>query len=117
MIWLVRVEMDPTRKQKYRDFVYNVAYQLLQEFGQPSKPIRGRPATYQPDRIVEGIERHYIVNTEKRNGRRDRVVCHVCYNTTRGNKKKVRVNTICQECNVGLCIGECFRDFHTLKNF
>ena len=69
-LWLVKVDMEPTKKLKLRDFVYNVSYQLLEEFGEPTSVNKGRPVEYMPDRIVDGIERHYLVHTEKVNGLR-----------------------------------------------
>lgn len=128
-MWLVTREMDPSKKLKLREFVYNVAYQLLEKYGEPTNVSRGRPVMLMPDRIVEGISRHYPVHTEKQHtqaemenengqkGRRSRLNCYVCSHTSRKPQKRTRVNTMCAECNVGLCLGECFRDYHTLKCF
>lgn len=35
-MWLITREMDPSKKLKLREFVYNVAYQLLEKYGEPN---------------------------------------------------------------------------------
>ena len=116
-IWLLKKEMCPTKKLKLRAFLYAVIFQLLEKFGEPRSCKRGHRHVPMPDRIKGSSDRHYPVHTEMGNGRRKRVNCHVCLNTSQGRKKKTRVNVICNECKVGLCIGECFRIYHSLKNF
>jgi hypothetical protein len=39
----------------------------------------------------------------------------VCVNTTRRARKRTRTIYECIECNVGLCLSDCSRDYHTLK--
>ncbi|KAK4315671.1 hypothetical protein Pmani_013120 [Petrolisthes manimaculis] len=109
--------IDPSKKPKLREFVYNVAYQLLEDFGEPTTNLKGRRPNPMPDRIIDAYSRHYPVNTEIVNGKRKPRDCYVCKHTTRRQKKRTRVVIICNECNIGLCIGDCFRDYHTLKNF
>ncbi|KAK3892069.1 hypothetical protein Pcinc_004038 [Petrolisthes cinctipes] len=116
-IWLIRKDIDPTKKPKLREFIYNVAYQLLEKYGQPTTNIKGRRHNPLPDRIIEGYSRHYPIHTEMVNGQRQRKECYVCNHTTKRPKKRTRVNIICNECKIGLCVGDCFRDYHTLKNF
>lgn len=116
-ILLVRKDIQPT-KTKLREFVYNVAYQFLEKYGQPTTTIKGRRPNSQPDRIIKSsVFRHYPVHTQMVNGRRLRKECHVCKHTTKRPQKRTSVKIICNECNIGLCIGECFLDYHTLKNF
>ncbi|KAK4325319.1 hypothetical protein Pmani_004100 [Petrolisthes manimaculis] len=110
-------DIDPTKKPKLREFIYNVAYQILEEYGQPTTNIKGRRPNPLPDRIIEGYSRHYPMHTEMVNGQRQRKECYVCNHTTKRPKKRTRVNIICNECKIGLCVGDCFRDYHTLKNF
>lgn len=117
-IWLVRKDIQPTKKPKLREFVYSVAYQLREKYGQPTTTLKGRRPNSLPDRIMEAsVPRHYPVHTQMVNGHRLRKECHVCKHTAKRPQKRTRVNIICNECNVGLCMGDCFRDYHTLKNF
>ncbi|KAK3861575.1 hypothetical protein Pcinc_032487 [Petrolisthes cinctipes] len=119
-LWLFKKNFDCSKKPKLHEFVYNVADQLLEDFGEPTTNTRNHlPAKNLPDRIVDACSRHYPVHTSGKinNGRRKQTVCYVCKHTTRRPKKRSLVVVICNECNIGLCIPDCFRDYHTLKNF
>lgn len=107
---LVKVNMEPTKKLKLREFVYNVAFQLLQEFGQPSSTMKGPRYTLMPDRITEEFSLHYPVYTELVNGQRRRLECYVCKHTTRCPRKRTRVRITCNECNTPLCVVDCCAD-------
>ena len=41
--------------------------------------------------------------------------CYVCGNTERRAKQRSDTRYQCLECNVGLCITNCFKDFHNLQ--
>jgi hypothetical protein len=41
--------------------------------------------------------------------------CYVCGNTERRAKQRSDTRYQCLECNVGLCITDCFKDFYTLQ--
>ncbi|XP_061163252.1 piggyBac transposable element-derived protein 4-like [Saccostrea echinata] len=45
-----------------------------------------------------------------------RMKCAVC-SGKRGNFAGTRIRTWCPDCSVGLCVGNCFRKFHTLINY
>ena len=113
--WLVKREMDPSKKLKLREFIHNIAFQLLEEFGQPTNTINSRRHAPQPDRITNAINRHFAVPTEMLNGQKRRLDCYVCKNTTRRPSRRMRVTSKCNECNVALCLYSCFKDYHTLK--
>ena len=123
-IWLVK-NTDPTaRKLKFREFVYNVAYQLLEEFGTVTNSRhshRGHRASERPDRLLasEYITRHHLRYTDQneRTNKKKQLNCHVCANTSRGARKRTRVTTLCRECDVPLCPTECFAVYHTMKNY
>ncbi|KAK3894075.1 hypothetical protein Pcinc_002177 [Petrolisthes cinctipes] len=109
-LWLVKKNIDPSKKPKLREFVYNVAYQLLEDFGEPTTNIKGRRPNPMPDRIIDAYSRHYPVHTEMANGKRKPRDCYVCKHTTRRQEKRTREVIICNEWNIGLCIVGCFRD-------
>ncbi|KAK3880447.1 hypothetical protein Pcinc_015049 [Petrolisthes cinctipes] len=48
-LWLVKKNIDPSKKPKLREFVYNVAYQILEDFGEPITNIRDRRPNPMPD--------------------------------------------------------------------
>lgn len=69
---------------------------------------------------AEGVATHYPVHIPpppgkpQKKGQRE---CIVCKTTDRREKKCKLVNTLCQGCHVGLCLGNCFRQYHSLKTF
>ncbi|KAK3895724.1 hypothetical protein Pcinc_000647 [Petrolisthes cinctipes] len=88
-LWLVKKNIDPSKKPKLREFVYNVAYQLLEDFGEPTTNIKGRRPNPMPDRIIDAYSRHYPVHTEMANLKRKPRDCYVCKHTTRRQKKRI----------------------------
>ena len=117
--WLVKNAHDPTKKMKLREFVYNVVFQLLEEFGEPTSSKRGARHAAQPDRLAGAayVTRHQLIYNEAANGNRTRLDCYVCKHTTRRQKKRTRVWTKCSECNTALCAVGCFAEYHTRKEF
>lgn len=116
-IWMMKKDMCPTKKLKLREFQYAIIYQILEKFGEPTTNKKGHRHAPMPDRVNGDASRHYLVQTDTSNGRRRRVNCHVCLYTSQRPKKKTRVSVMCKECNVGLCLGECFRIYHSFKHF
>ena len=112
--WLVKREMNPSKKLKLREFIHKVAFQLLEEFGQPTNTINSRRHAPQPDRIADAFHRHFAVPTDMLNEQKRRLDCYVCKNTTRRPSKRMRVTYKCNECNIPLCLYKCFKDYHTL---
>lgn len=116
-LWLLRHESAPLKKLKLRVFLNAVCMQLLEEYGVPTKIRRGRCSVNMPDRVKGPSDRHFLKHTEMINGRRRSLECYVCKHTTRRPQKRTRVNVVCNECQVALCIDVCFQEFHSLKNF
>ncbi|PSN44337.1 hypothetical protein C0J52_11113 [Blattella germanica] len=60
-------------------------------------------------RLEESDKKHWstISNT--------RMNCTVCYN--KNKKRRRRIQTKCEKCNIGLCISGCFKDYHTKLQF
>lgn len=62
--------------------------------------------------------RHYpeaVPSTEKKD--KPRRACHVCKWTTVREKRRKDTTWMCRECDVPLCLPDCFRNFHTKLNF
>ncbi|KAK3874024.1 hypothetical protein Pcinc_020998 [Petrolisthes cinctipes] len=118
-LWLFKKNFDRSKKPKLQDFVFNVAYQLLQDFGKPStNTINCLPTNHLPDRIADAYTLHFPTHiADLKTGRNKMRDCYVCKHTTLRPQKRTRGVIICKECNIGLCIGDCFRDYHTLKIF
>ena len=83
----------------------------LCERGPQEKHYHDRPGQERPGRLTE---RHFPSLIT--NGRRRK--CHICSNTRkkpRNNNQKTYYE--CVECNVGLCVSPCFKEYHTLMHF
>ncbi|XP_066965649.1 piggyBac transposable element-derived protein 4-like [Macrobrachium rosenbergii] len=123
-IWLMKTS-DPTcKKLKFREFIYNVSYQLLEDYGTVTNSRlgrRGHPPVEAPDRLhgAAYISYHHLQYTafNEDQNRKNQLNCYVCANTSRRQKKRTRVTTICAECDVPLCPTDCFRAWHTQKNY
>ncbi|KAJ2941430.1 hypothetical protein O0L34_g3642 [Tuta absoluta] len=61
---------------------------------------------------LEDTSAHFPMNTAKVKGKLARRRCVCCS----ARRKQTRVTTMCKRCNVALCLGECWIDYHTLPN-
>ncbi len=91
------------------DFRLEVIRQIFEKYGSQQHSRRGRPSAEKPLRLTA---RHFpeITGGAKRK-------CIVCSSTVKRPKKQSRTRYECSDCNVGLCIPHCFRDYHTLKSY
>lgn len=92
------------------DFRLEIINSLLEIYGVSRKRI-GRPAKNPSFRL---IQRHFpdlLANYSE--SKRSRKECAVC------KAKNIRKETIyfCKDCNVPLCVIDCFKIFHTKQNF
>ncbi|KAI5639207.1 transposase IS4 domain-containing protein [Phthorimaea operculella] len=74
----------------------------------PKEP-RPVPSGKVPVRL-EDTNTHFAVHTAKVKGKLTRRRCACC--SARGKQK--RITTMCKKCDVGLCLGDCWIDYHTL---
>lgn len=110
-----------------RTFNKKVALQLLQRFGTRSNihlhpGRRSQEARENPLprlQFTDAMELHSPVNVPPTPGRpgKGQRECVVCKNTSLRPKKRRKVTTMCETCDVGLCIGPCFKAYHTLASF
>ncbi|PSN44339.1 hypothetical protein C0J52_11111 [Blattella germanica] len=60
-------------------------------------------------RLEESDKKHWpTISTTRMN-------CTVCYN--KNKKRRRRIQTKWEKCNIGLCISGCFKDYHTKLQF
>ena len=107
-------------KPSLRKFGYQVIFQLLEKYGKPTLPVVGRHVVNIPDRLIvkEFMIRHSLDNIPSTGGRsKGQRWCYVCQHTERGTQRRKMVTTWCKECGVGLCVGQCYQDYHTRKKF
>lgn len=117
-MWLVEKTIEPNKRPKVREFQYSVATQLLQKHCTPREKPRARRNGNQPQRIDMSLSTpHYPVHTDTIQGEKQRKICMVCRHTKKREQKRTRVTIMCNQCKVGLCIVNCFRAYHTEKDF
>lgn len=113
-------------KSPYKDFVYNVIQQLLEDYGNgTSANPEGEPIAMdvdEDDSFIERIKckeymsRHYIT-TILTNGKPNSGSCFVCKNTKKKPRCRKRIVYECNECKVPLCLRPCFMEYHSMKEF
>ena len=106
-----------------RKFSRDIVYEILEKYGKInlSRSCRASKLEGAPDRIQEQVymSRHYLMNlpvtTEGKASKRKsgQKRCKVCNETVCKNKKRKVTSYMCAECQAPLCIGDCFRDYHS----
>ena len=99
------------------DFRPQIIRYIIQKYSSQVAVTRGRPSSnIVPLRLTA---RHFILlipATNLQAARRRK--CVVCNNTARRPRRKdVLMHYECLDYDVGLCLIDCFKDFHTLQNF
>lgn len=103
-----------------KDFIMKIIRQILEKHGSLTAVHSERNHVESLDRLsaVSFMERHYPDNVPTTGSRKKgQRICHVCSNTKINERKRKCVTTWCPECKVGLCVGDCFRIYHTRKTF
>jgi hypothetical protein len=104
----------------------NIQQQHLQLFQFKLEVIRGLVTKYGSNRAHVGraltdhplrmTARHFpSLIPPNESSQTPRRKCYVCGNTERRAKQQSDTRYQCLECNVGLCITDCFKEFHTLQ--
>jgi hypothetical protein len=104
------------RKMTHRQFRYQLAQELAQQFG---TDVRTRPNNIanlnaRLNKDLDHFPEHVAVDGERtaKQERFKRMRCIRCA----AFKKQTKTNVICKGCKVFLCIGQCWSDYHTLEN-
>lgn len=105
-------------KPPFADFSKAIIRQIIVRFSHHTynrRPGRSPNVLSNPTRLVA---RHFPSEVPASNGSsKPRRRCHVCAHSVRRNRKRQTTHWMCSECGVGLCLPECFREYHTLANF
>jgi hypothetical protein len=108
-------KINTRKKMRFADYRLQLIRGMLETYSTPKLTI-GRPAvTYPPTRLTA---RHFpclIPQTTQRKA--PQKFCVVCAHTDRRLRKRTNTRYMCKDCDVGLCIVDCFEEFHTLLHF
>ncbi|CAF1401911.1 unnamed protein product [Adineta ricciae] len=104
------------KRLTFLDYRLEVTREIVQKFGSLKKKGRGRPSlTSEPLRLTG---RHFPSRIEPNgNNHIRRRKCIVCSRTNLAPKKRTDTLYECVDCDVGLCIDDCFKKYHTLERF
>jgi len=89
----------------------------LQTTGSARKPGRRSAARRHPGRLTDRhFPEHIPANVTKKEPTR---MCVVCCSRRKPDGKKVRRESryYCPQCDVGLCVEPCFKEYHTQPNY
>ena len=93
-------------------FKLEIIRDLISKYGSKRSHI-GRSLSAHPLRLTARHFPSLIPPNESKQTPQRR--CYVCSNTERRAKERRDTRYQCTECDVGLCITDCFKDFHTLQ--
>ncbi|KAI8432971.1 hypothetical protein MSG28_013858 [Choristoneura fumiferana] len=108
---LYQSNCNTTKPISHRSFRYELAENLAVRFG--TTKISSQPASKSMEVRLDGKNDHYPTHTETPSGknRRSRRRCGRCQALGR----RSQVTIMCAKCQVGLCIGACWKEYHTVK--
>jgi hypothetical protein len=104
------------KRLKFLDYRLEVLREIVQKLGNMKKEGRERPSLSSTS--LRLTERHFPSRIQS-NGKQAirRRKCIVCSRTELGPKKRTDTLYECVECDVGLCVDEYFKKYHTLNRF
>lgn len=103
------------KKLTHRQFRYQLAAELLQRFGEIVTP-RTRSNAIHCDRLNRSLD-HFPDHSEiggdrvSKQNKKKRGRCTRCS----ANKKRTDTSVFCSQCKVYLCVGQCWREYHTFE--
>lgn len=114
--YIIHCANTEQNKITHREFRYRLAQELIQSYGENVTP---RNRSVVTDARLNSSLGHYPehrpTDNENRNAKQEHNKRGRC---ARCAKKKLRKTStvVCSACEVFLCIGQCWRDYHTFEN-
>lgn len=103
------------KRQTLGEFRIELVRELIGKYGKNLGCGRRTSSNYHPKRL---IDRHFPSLIPYAEGSAPKqLTCVVCSHSVRKEKKRSKSRYECIDCKVGLCVNNCFRDYHTLLHF
>lgn len=105
------------KRQTLGEFRIELVRQIIEKYGtNPGSGSGRRISSYQHPKRLE--ERHFPSLIPFGAGSAPKqLTCVVCSHSVRKERKRSKSRYECVDCNVGLCINGCFKEYHTLLHF
>ncbi len=111
----IMATMKSGKKSSLGTFRNELVRNMLTKYGQPQ--IHRTMSSYSVPHPKRLIDRHFASKVSSDGPRLKTRTCFVCSHTKRKQKKRSSSRFECVDCNVGLCMPDCFREYHTLMQF
>lgn len=111
---------NPTKRRVHQTFRQDLVRALIQEATNAPRPSRGKGRKAEPIDRLRG--RHFPQNipckegAKRRRPMRDCKACNIPKNERTGYKRK-QTSFYCPDCDIPLCVPECFELYHTKKHY
>lgn len=114
----IMATMKSGEKCSLGKFRNELVRKLISKYGQihtPKQRTSSAASIPYPKRL---IDRHFPTKIKTDGGSRLKTrTCYVCSHSKQKEKKRSSSRYECTDCNVGLCVSDCFKQYHTLLHF
>lgn len=110
--------MKSGKKCGLGNFRNELVRDLLSKYGQTETPKHRAVCSSSIPHPKRLIDRHFPSKVPSNGGSRLKTrTCFVCSHSKRKQRKRSSSRFECEDCNVGLCVPDCFKEYHTLLHF
>lgn len=103
------------KRQTLGEFRIELVRQLIEKYGKDFSSERRSTSAPHPKRL---IDRHFPSLIPYEKGKTPKqLTCVVCSQSVRKDRKRSKTRYECVDCNVGLCVSGCFKEYHTLSHY
>lgn len=103
------------KNQTLGEFRNDLVRAIIQKYCKDIGARRSVSSSPHPKRL---IDRHFPSLVPSKNGKKSRQRnCFVCSHSKRKERKRSSTRYQCDDCDVGLCVTTCFKEYHTLAQF
>ena len=104
-----------SKSLQLKEFRLELIKSIIVKYSNQKQISVGRPTLDSPLRLSARHFPSLVPSTASKTAAQRK--CHVCSHTTKREKSVKYTRYQCEECNVGLCVTDCFKAYHTLKHF